>query len=167
MASGLAAGALTAEACVVKGNCSDLAANLALIAVSSRFSALGRSTYEAALARGRLTVASGEFADLTSASRRNHILYGDGTGGGHLWPGAPGKTPFPKSWTEDKIIHEVSDVATDPDLVWRQQTGSPGAEFTRRGAPVRFEVFGVRDGVTLRVIVEPGGEGIITANQVR
>ncbi|GAB3831980.1 hypothetical protein GCM10028799_62120 [Kribbella italica] len=36
MASGLAGGVLTAEACVVKGNCSDLAANLAIIGITSR-----------------------------------------------------------------------------------------------------------------------------------
>ncbi|HCL3683736.1 TPA: EndoU domain-containing protein [Pseudomonas aeruginosa] len=38
-------------------------------------------------------------------------------------------------------------------------TGKPGAQFT----PVRWAVEGVRDGVSIRVIVEPHGEGIITA----
>lgn len=37
-----------------------------------------------------------------------------------------------------------------------------GAAFTRGGAPVRYTVEGVRDGVEIRVVVEPGGEGIIT-----
>ncbi|GAA1558644.1 hypothetical protein GCM10009741_74490 [Kribbella lupini] len=36
MASGLSGGVLTAEACVVKGNCSDLATNLAMVGISSR-----------------------------------------------------------------------------------------------------------------------------------
>jgi hypothetical protein len=60
-------------------------------------------------------------------------------------------------------MHNVSDIATDPGLRWVQQTGKAGAEFTKNGAPVRYFVDGVRDGVPIRVIVEPGGEGIITA----
>ena len=60
-------------------------------------------------------------------------------------------------------MHNVSDIATDPNLTWVQQTGKLGAEFTKNGAPVRFFVDGVRGGVPIRVIIEPGGEGIITA----
>ena len=59
-------------------------------------------------------------------------------------------------------MHNVSDVATDPGLQWVQQAGKMGADFTKNGAPVRFSVDGVRDGVSMRVIIEPGGEGIIT-----
>lgn len=44
---------------------------------------------------------------------------------------------------------------------WIQQTGKLGAEFTKNGAPVRYFVDGVLGGVPMRVIVEPGGEGII------
>lgn len=42
------------------------------------------------------------------------------------------------------------------------RSGRAGAAFTRGRAPVRFTVEGVRDGVKVRVVVEPGGEGIIT-----
>ncbi|WP_088146777.1 EndoU domain-containing protein [Achromobacter denitrificans] len=80
-----------------------------------------------------------------------------------FWPGAPGKTAFPASWTGDKVMHNVSDLATDPAATWIQLTGKPGAEFTLAGKPVRWAVEGVRDGVNIRVIVEPRGEGIITA----
>lgn len=104
------------------------------------------------------------FVDLASAQRRTHILNGDATGGGHLWPGAPGKSPFPQSWSGDRIMHEVSDIATDPSLQWRQITGVPGAAFTKKGAPVRYEVIGNRGGIDIRVILEPGGEGIITGH---
>lgn len=31
--------------------------------------------------------------------------------------GKPGKTEFPASWNDDKILKEVSDVATDPAAV--------------------------------------------------
>lgn len=61
-------------------------------------------------------------------------------------------------------MHEVSDIATDPSLQWRQITGAPGAAFTKKGAPIRYEVIGNRGGIDIKVILEPGGEGIITAH---
>jgi RHS repeat-associated protein len=95
--------------------------------------------------------------NLASASRTSHIL------DGHMYPGEAGNSLFPRSWSGGQIMHNVSDIATDPSLTWVQQTGKAGAAFTRNGAPVRFYVDGVRDGVNIRVILEPGGEGIITA----
>ncbi len=97
-----------------------------------------------------------EFVDLASASRRSHIL------DGHRYGGEAGNTWFPKGWSDDKIMHSISDIATDPSLTWVQQTGRAGAAFTRGGAPVRYTVEGVSDGVKMRVVLEPGGEGIIT-----
>ncbi|MFF1531064.1 RNA 2'-phosphotransferase [Cellulomonas sp. NPDC058312] len=88
--------------------------------------------------------------------RTSHIL------DGHMPPGELGNTLFPRSWSPQQIMHNVSDVATDPGLQWIQQTGKVGAEFTKNGAPVRYLVDGVRQGVPIRVIIEPGGEGIIT-----
>lgn len=61
-------------------------------------------------------------------------------------------------------MHQISDIATDPSLRWIQQTGRPGADFTRAGDPVRYSVFGTQYGVNIRVIIEPGGEGIITGH---
>lgn len=100
--------------------------------------------------------AADEFVDLASASRRSHILEG------HRYGGEAGNTWFPKGWSDDKIMHSISDIATDPSLTWVQQTGRAGEAFTRGGAPVRYTVEGVRDGVKIRVVLEPGGEGIIT-----
>ena len=102
------------------------------------------------------------FVNLASPQRTKHVLTGDATGGGHLWPGAANKTPFPQGWSGDKIMHHVSDIATDPNLKWIPQTGSGGL-FTKAGNPARFSVEGVRDGVNIKVIIEPAGEGIITA----
>ncbi len=98
-----------------------------------------------------------DLVDLASPARRAHIL------GGHMPPGLPNKSLFPSSWSEGKIMNHVSDIATDPSLSWIQQTAKPGALFTRNGDPVRYFVDGVRDGTTIRVVLEPGGEGIITA----
>jgi hypothetical protein len=108
------------------------------------------------VATGVAAKSADEFVDLASASRRSHIL------DGHRYGGEAGNTWFPKGWSDDKIMHSVSDIATDPSLTWIQQTGRAGAAFTRGGAPVRYTVEGVRDGVKIRVVLQPGGEGIIT-----
>lgn len=62
---------------------------------------------------------------------------------------------YKKNWDADKVMHEVSDIATDPKLTW-----TPGRVVNGKQ---RYEVTGVRDGVKIKVIVEPTGEGIITA----
>ena len=105
--------------------------------------------------------------NLASSQRTTHILKGDATGGGHLWPGKPGKTPFPKGWDGSRIMHEVSDIATDPKLQWIQQTGKPGAMFTKAGDPTRWYVIGERGGIKIKVVLEPAGEGIITAHPLK
>jgi RHS repeat-associated protein len=107
---------------------------------------------------------TGNFVNLASPQRTTHILTGDATGGGHLWPGLPGKTPFPQGWSGDKVMHCVSDIATDPGLQWVQQTGKAGSLFTKAGDPARFIVIGEREAVRIKVVLEPAGEGIITAH---
>jgi hypothetical protein len=47
---------------------------------------------------------------------------------------------FPPGWSDDKIIHEISEVATDPDAITVVQGG-----ITKRT--------GTRDGVIIRVII--------------
>ena len=107
--------------------------------------------------------------NVASADRTQHILYGDSpTSGGHLWPGQPGKTPFPQSWDANKVMRTISEVATDPNLRWIPLEGKGGL-YTSKGKPARFEVrdsqgnFPIVDGVPIKVVVEPAGEGIITA----
>ena len=54
-----------------------------------------------------------------SAERTTHILDGDADGGGghRHGVGKPGKTEFPASWDDEKIIdHRPVDVARRPDL---------------------------------------------------
>ena len=60
-------------------------------------------------------------------------------------------------------MHRVSDIATDPELKWIQDTGPAGARLTRAGKPVKYRVYGERNGITVRVAIEPSGRGIITA----
>jgi hypothetical protein len=90
-------------------------------------------------------------------------LDGDATGGGHRFPGSPGHDPFPQDWSDGQIMHAVSDVAADPASTWTQQTGPDGSYLTSAGNPARFLVEGTSGGLRISVIVEPAGEGIITA----
>lgn len=80
-------------------------------------------------------------------ARRRHILDGDATGGGHRFgTGKPGKSEFPTGRSHDSIIHDISDIATDPTLISR-----PG-----RGG--RTITDGTRNGVDIRVIQERNGD---------
>lgn len=89
--------------------------------------------------------------NLASDARTTHILDGDSTGGGHLWPGAAGKTPFPASWSGGQIMNAISDIATDP-AAWENavQQGS------------RTVLVGNQDGVEIRVIVNSSTGDIVT-----
>ncbi|NJM37552.1 MAG: EndoU domain-containing protein [Akkermansiaceae bacterium] len=99
-----------------------------------------------------VTKTTPEFVNLASPQRTAHILTGDATGGGHLFPGGAGKSAFPQSWSADRVMHEISDVATDP----------LSSFVTGRGG--RTVVNGTRDGIDLRVILGSPreGGGIIT-----
>ncbi|MGD0748329.1 MAG: RHS repeat-associated core domain-containing protein [Acidimicrobiales bacterium] len=83
-----------------------------------------------------------EDLNLATEARTQHILEGDSTGGGHLWPGAAGKTSFPESWSATKIMNTISDIATDP-AAW-QSAVTQGS---------RTILTGTEDGVDIRVIV--------------
>ena len=84
-------------------------------------------------------------------------MFGDATGGGHIWPSAPNKTSFPKGWNGDQIMHEVSDIVTDPKINWVKNRLINGVQ--------RYEVIGVRGGIKIKVITD--GKDIITAFPVK
>jgi hypothetical protein len=121
-----------------------------------------------AAVKAQLETMASKFAspgvNLASEARVRHILYGDVTGGGHKFSFSRlfnGKSKFPVTWGKDKILNAVSEVATNPNSNWVQQTGAPGSFFTRAGDLVKFRIEGVYQGVTIRVIVQ--GDDIITA----
>jgi hypothetical protein len=101
--------------------------------------------------------------DLIPGEDQQHIISGNSTGGGHKWPGQPGKRVFPASWDTDTILDNVADVATDPNSTWTWQTGRQGSLYTRAGDPSRVRIDGVRDGVNIRVIFEPATGRFVTA----
>jgi hypothetical protein len=94
--------------------------------------------------------------------RRTHILDGDATGGGHRYgTGNPGKTEFPASWDDEKIIDIVVDVARRPDLCPKHQDWND-----------RWVARGTRDDVEVAVVITrdgriwtgwplPGGPGVV------
>lgn len=87
-----------------------------------------------------------EDEEIISEDRAKHILDGDKSGGGHRsGTGKPGKTEFPKSWSDKKILGEISDVA---------KNGNVKGPAHRPGEVVKT---GTRDGVNIEVVVKPDG----------
>ncbi len=78
-----------------------------------------------------------DYVDLTEG-RGGHILANHKHGSGK-----PNKTEFPKNWSDERIIHNVSDIATDPNVELK---------FDPRGTPFKEAI---RDGIKLRVTFFP------------
>ena len=57
------------------------------------------------------------------------------------------------------IMHNVSDIATDPGLKWVYSRTYNGLD--------RYVIEGVRDGINVRIVIEPAGEGIISAFPIK
>ncbi|MFB6656480.1 EndoU domain-containing protein [Streptomyces microflavus] len=86
-----------------------------------------------------------------------------------------GKSVFPEDWPDEKIFVAAQTVAADPSSRWSRGeddfSGEPGTLFNpwhrlpdvEWAIPARFRVDGHHEGLALRVIVEPHGEGIISA----
>ena len=104
-----------------------------------------------------------DYVDILSPEAKQHILYGDKPGsGGHMWPGQEGKTVFPESWSGDKIVDAVGDIATSPSTKWYAQTGTGGA-YTAKGDAAKWVAYETRDGVRMRVVYQPATGKVVTA----
>ncbi|QWK81315.1 EndoU domain-containing protein [Ochrobactrum sp. BTU1] len=70
-----------------------------------------------------------------------------------MWPGGPGKSPFPKSWTSQRILDEVDAIAKNPNIIGTTQYNQ------------RIVKEAVVDNVKIRVVIEPAskGGGVVTA----
>lgn len=90
-----------------------------------------------------------------STARATHILYGDETGGGHIYgSGSPCKTEFPQGWDAKKILETAGQIAANEDLPWRQE-------------PNRYYVTEhMVEGVEVRVVIGPRKQEVITAYPV-
>jgi hypothetical protein len=133
-----AAGALTPAATVIL-----LTAALS-IPVPAELEALDATAPGAFAGSAAVAEDSSGFVNLASEARTAHILDGEvranGTyGGGHrAGSGFPGKSEFPASWSDDQIMHNISDVATDPSITWRAgvKPGDFWANGTRGGIDI-------------------------------
>gem|GEM_PF-3976820 len=104
-----------------------------------------------------------KYVDILSPQEKQHILHGYKPGsGGHLWPGQPGKTAFPKNWSADKIIHEIGDIVTSPNTQWYAQSGN-GGKYTNGGKPANWVSYEIRDGVRIRLVYQPATGKVINA----
>lgn len=88
----------------------------------------------------KLNKLSSSFVDLTDF-RRTHILNNHKAG-----VGKSGKSEFPASWSDDELIHHVSDIATDSNSIRGvDNMGSwdvPYAIGTRNGIEIRVDFYG-------------------------
>ena len=99
-----------------------------------------------------------------SPERAAHILDGDSTrnGGGHRHgTGRPGKTEFPASWDDQKVLDTVLDVARRPDRppVRQEWNGRWVARGTRED--VEIAVVMASDGRIWTGWPLPGGAGVV------
>lgn len=87
-----------------------------------------------------------------SQQRISHILYGDSTGGGHLYGvGKACKSEFPKNWDKDTIIKEIELIASNDNLNWKKQ---------RNGYHVTEKNVGT---IKIRVVKGRNNKQVITA----
>ncbi len=104
-----------------------------------------------------------------SPERTTHILDGDadGSGGHRHGIGNPGKTEFPASWNDEKIIDALLDVARQPDHPPRHQEWND--RWVARGTRDDVEVVAViaRDGRIWSGWPTPGGPGVVKNQKER
>jgi hypothetical protein len=82
MLSAGSAGVLDSKACVVKGNCSGLVADVAIAAVASRLPGIGKTARNAAISRGSVGSSAGESAtNVVNGQRLSNQLLGDEAAG--------------------------------------------------------------------------------------
>lgn len=98
-----------------------------------------------------------------SPERRTHILDGDpGNGGGHRsGTGKPGKTEFPASWDDRKIVNTALDVARDPDRPPVRQDWNNSWLCTGTRDDVDVSVVVLRSGEILTSWPEEGSPGVV------
>jgi hypothetical protein len=99
-----------------------------------------------------------------SPERCGHILDGDavGGGGGHRHGvGKPGKTEFPASWDDEKVIASVLDVARKPDKPPTRQDWNDTWLCTGSRDNVEVSTVVERSGDILTGWPEEGGPGVV------
>jgi hypothetical protein len=94
--------------------------------------------------------------------RTIHVLEGDKTGGGHRHgTGKPGKTEFPASWDDEKIIDSALDVARKPDKPPVRQDRNDTWLCSGTRANVEVSVVVASSGEIVSGWPEEGGPGVV------
>jgi len=92
---------------------------------------------------------------IISDRRVKHILYGDGSGGGHKFgTGKPCKSEFPQEWDDDKIIDVTRRIAANDNLSWERQGNGYHVAESNEGD------------IRVRVVKGPQKQRVITAYPV-
>jgi len=95
--------------------------------------------------------------------RTKHILDGDAFGGGghRHGVGHPGKTEFPASWNDSKIMDNILDVAHRPDQppIYQNWNGRWLARGTRDDVEIAVVI--TSDGLIWSGWPRPGGPGVV------
>lgn len=87
--------------------------------------------------------------------RVTHILYGDRSGGGHLYgTGKPCKSEFPQNWDAQTVLKNIQAAAANDNADWEQQ---PNGYYVA-DVPV--------DGIQIRVVLNGAQDTVITAYPV-
>ena len=73
-----------------------------------------------------------------------------------------GRQFFSESWSGDKIVDAVGDIATSPSTKWYSQTGA-GGTYTAKGDDAKWVAYETRDGVRVRVVYQPATGKVISA----
>lgn len=125
------------------------AALMLLLGVSPMITVAATATSAATTPRFVIAAeADSGLLNLASPARTTHILDGEvrpnGTFGGGHRPGTgfPGKSEFPADWSDAQIMHNISDVATQPGTPWRAGV-----------KPGDFWANGTRDGIDIEVLI--------------
>ena len=95
--------------------------------------------------------------------RTTHILDGEpGGGGGHRHgTGIPGKTEFPASWDDERVIANILDVARSPDKPPTRQDWNDSWLCTGTRDAVKVWAVVERSGDILTGWPEEGGPGVV------
>ncbi len=90
-----------------------------------------------------------------TAARRQHIIYGDKSGGGHLHGlGKPCKSEFPADWDAGEIETFLLKTAANDNLKWKEQDNG------------YFVAEAEENGVVVRVVVDRVDNEIVTGYPV-
>ncbi len=81
-----------------------------------------------------------QHAPVLTAKRKEHLLHGDSSGGGHLYgTGHACKSEFPEGWTEEDVVNTVTALAANDNVDWqKQKNGNHVAEVEHSGLNIRI-----------------------------